>query len=108
MPKYLLIASYTAEGAKGVLKDGGTARRDAAAKAIQSVGAQMDGFYFAFGSGDAYVIIDAPDHASAAAISLAVASSGAVGTETIVLIDPSEIDAAAQKAGTLDYRPPGS
>jgi hypothetical protein len=39
MPKYLLEVSYTAEGAKGLLKEGGSKRRAAAEAAIQSVGA---------------------------------------------------------------------
>jgi hypothetical protein len=30
MPKYLLEVSYTAEGAKGLLKEGGSKRRAAA------------------------------------------------------------------------------
>jgi uncharacterized protein with GYD domain len=34
MAKYLVVASYTAEGAKGVLKDGRTKRRQAAEQAI--------------------------------------------------------------------------
>ena len=38
MPKYLLQATYTAEGAKGLLAEGGTKRRDAATKAIKSAG----------------------------------------------------------------------
>lgn len=108
MGKYLVIASYTADGAKGVLKEGGTARRDAARKAVESVGASMDAFYFAFGSDDVYLVIDAPDHASAAALSLAVGASGAVAVRTVVLMDPADIDAAASKVATIDYRPPGS
>jgi uncharacterized protein with GYD domain len=107
MAKYMLIASYTAEGAKGVLKDGGTKRRKAAKKAIESVGGTVDAFYFAFGSEDAYVLIDMPDHASAAAASLAVSSSGAVATRTVVLITPEEIDKAAEKSQSVVYRAPG-
>ena len=34
MPKYLIEASYTTEGVKGLLKDGGSKRRAAAEKAI--------------------------------------------------------------------------
>ncbi len=34
MPKYLVQASYTAEGIKGLLKDGGSQRRAAAAGAV--------------------------------------------------------------------------
>jgi uncharacterized protein with GYD domain len=107
MAKYLLTASYTADGAKGLLKEGGTKRRKAAKKAIESVGGTVDAFYFAFGSEDAYVIIDMPDHASAAAASLAISSSGAVGTHTVVLITPEEIDKAAEKSQSVAYRPPG-
>ena len=65
----------------------------------------MDSFYFAFGDVDAYSIVDLPDNASAAAISLAVAQSGAVATKTVVLLTPEEMDAARNK--TVDYRPPG-
>ena len=36
MPKYLIKASYTADGAKGLLKDGGSKRRTAAEQAIKS------------------------------------------------------------------------
>ncbi len=62
MAKYLITASYTAEGAKGVLKDGGTKRRQAAEAAIKSAGGKLEAFYFAFGESDAFVILDAPDH----------------------------------------------
>ena len=49
MPKYLIQATYTAEGAKGLLSEGGTKRRDAAAKAIKAAGGKVEAFYFAFG-----------------------------------------------------------
>ena len=60
MPKYLVMASYNAEGAKGVLKDGGTKRRQVAEAALKSVGGKVEAFYFAFGEHDLYAIIDAP------------------------------------------------
>ena len=105
MPKYLITASYTAEGAKGVLKEGGTKRRQAAEQAIKSAGGKLDAFYFAFGENDAVVIVDAPDHASVAAMSLAINASGAVRTKTVVLLTPEEIDQATKKGTT--YRAPG-
>ena len=105
MGKYLVMASYTAEGAKGLLKDGGTKRRQAAEQAIKSAGGKLEGFYFAFGDSDAFVIIDAPDHASVAAASLAINASGAVRTKTTVLLTPEEIDQATKKGTT--YRAPG-
>src|SRR5205823_14160730 len=72
MAKYLIEASYTADGAKGLLKDGGTKRRQAAEQAIKSAGGKLEGFYFAFGENDAFVIVEAPDHATVAAVSLAI------------------------------------
>src|SRR5579864_4731120 len=105
MGKYLITASYTADGAKGLLKDGGTKRREAAEQAIKSAGARMEAFYFAFGDDDAYVIIDAPDHASVVAASVAINASGAVHSKTVVLLTPEDMDHATKKSVT--YRAPG-
>ena len=105
MGKYLLTASYTADGAKGLLKDGGSKRREAAEQVIKSVGAKMEAFYFAFGDTDAYVIVDAPDHASVAAASIAINATGAVHSKTVVLLTPEDMDHATKKVVT--YRAPG-
>lgn len=105
MAKYLIEASYTAEGAKGLLKEGGSKRRDAAEQALKSVGAKLEGFYFAFGDNDAYVLVDAPDHASVAAASAAINATGLVHSKTVVLLTPEEMDSATKKAVT--YRAPG-
>jgi uncharacterized protein with GYD domain len=106
MAKYMLIGSYTAEGAKGVLKEGGSARREAARSAIESAGGSLDSFYLGFGSDDYYVVVDFPDHASAAAAALTVGASGTSRARTIVLLTPEDIDAAAQVK--VNFRPPGS
>ena len=105
MPKYLVMASYTSEGAKGLLKDGGTKRKQAAEAAMKSVGARVESFYFAFGDSDAVLIVDAPDNASVASASMAINASGAVQTKTMVLLTPEEIDQATKSNAT--YTPPG-
>jgi uncharacterized protein with GYD domain len=105
MPKFMVKASYNAEGARGLAKEGGTGRRAAVQKIIKELGGKMEAFYFAYGEADAYVISDFPDAASALAVSLAVNASGAVHCATIPLITPEEIDAACKK--TVKYRPPG-
>ncbi len=106
MPKYLLQASYTAEGAKGLLKEGGTKRRAAVEQASKSVGAKVEAFYFAFGESDAVILLDAPDNASVAAVALTVAAAGvATKIKTTVLLTPEDIDQAAKKS--VGYRPPG-
>ena len=105
MPKFLLKASYTSSGVKGVMKDGGTGRREAVQKLIEGAGGKMEAFYFAFGEADVYVIADLPDNVTAAALSAAVNSVGAVELGTVALLTPDEIDQAVKKA--VDYRPPG-
>lgn len=105
MPKYMTIASYTPEGIKGVMKDGGTGRRAAVEKAIGGMGGRVEGLYFAFGDDDVFVISEAPDNVSVAAISMAVGASGLVRARTIVLLTPEEIDAAVKK--TVAYKGPG-
>ena len=106
MAKYLITASYSAEGMKGVISKGGSARRDAVAKAVADVGGQVESFHFAFGDDDAFVIVDLPDNVSAAAIGMAVGASGGATTKTVVLLTPEEIDRAAQTQ--VSYRAPGS
>jgi len=105
MAKYLLEVSYSPEGAKGILKEGGTKRRQVVEALIKSGGGKLEAFYFAFGSNDAYLIVDAQDFASVAASNLAVTASGVARIRTIVLITPEEIDAASKKSVT--YTPPG-
>ena len=105
MPKYLIEASYAPEGAQGILKEGGSRRRDTIAKLVQDLGGTMESFYFGFGEHDAYVTVELPDNVSAATIALQVNSSGAVQAKTIVLLTPEEVDEATKK--TVKYRPPG-
>jgi uncharacterized protein with GYD domain len=106
MAKFLIKASYSAEGAKGVQSSGGTSRRDAVAKMAEGLGGRLESFYFAFGETDAYVVLDLPDNQSAAAASIAVTTAGGATSEIVVLLTPEEIDSAAKLS--VDYRPPGS
>ena len=105
MPKYLLQGSYTAEGAKGLLKDGGSKRRAAAKTLVESLGGKIECIYFAFGKTDVVAIVDMPDSASAAAASLAIGASGALTSRLTVLLTPEEIDQAGKKSAS--YTPPG-
>jgi uncharacterized protein with GYD domain len=106
MPKYLFKASYTPTGVAGIQSGGGSARRDAIAQLAESVGGSLESFYFAFGDTDSYVLFDLPDNTAATAVALAVNAAGAATVETIVLVTPEEVDAAAQQSA--DYRPPGA
>jgi uncharacterized protein with GYD domain len=76
MPKYLVEVSYTAEGAKGLIKAGGSARRVAVQKMVESLGGRLEAFFFTFGENDMLVILDLPENLTAATLSLAVMSTG--------------------------------
>ena len=105
MPKFLLQVNYTAEGARGLHKDGGTKRREVASNAAKSLGATLETFFFAFGKHDVICIADMPDAISMAALSMAVTETGAAETITTPLLTVEDIDHAVSKHSA--YRKPG-
>jgi uncharacterized protein with GYD domain len=105
MPKYLYLASYTKEGLNGLLKDGGSKRREDLGAAVKAMNGTLETLYFAFGENDVYSIVDVPDNVSAATIALKINASGAAKVKTVVLLTPEQIDAATKI--DVDYRPPG-
>ena len=106
MSKYMIRASYSPEGMKGVMAKGGTARVDAIKKLAAGAGGSLESCYFAFGSDDLYAIVDAPSHEAMAAIAGTVTSAGVLSSyQTVVLLTADQVDAAANL--TIDYTPPG-
>ena len=105
MAKYLFCGNYTAEGAKGLLKDGGSSRRGVIEEMVGNLGGSVECLYFALGETDVYLIADLPDVASATALSLTAGGSGAIQAKTVALIEPEVVDAASKMSVT--YRPPG-
>jgi uncharacterized protein with GYD domain len=106
VPKYLVMGSYTAAGAAGLRKEGGTGRRAATEQLISSLGGKVEAYYFTFGKDDFLLIADLPGNVQAAAGALAASATGAVNVRTTVLLTPEEIDAAAKQSTT--YRAPGA
>jgi uncharacterized protein with GYD domain len=107
MPKYLIQGSYSQQGLKGMLKEGGSKRREAAEQLIKGTGGRLEAYYYAFGSDDFVIIADLPSNVDAAALSFAVNASGAVQSRMTVLITPEEADQATKKMKTVKYRAPG-
>ena len=105
MSKFLIQANYVGEGLKGLMKEGGTKRRETVAQVIEGMGGKLESFYYAFGDFDVLGIADMPDNVSAVAFSMMINASGAVQGKTVVLLSPEEIDQATKK--TVNYRPPG-
>jgi len=105
MTRYLCHATYTAEGMKGLLAEGGSRRKEAVEKMVASVGGKLEAYYYAMGDTDLFCLMSLPDNVAAAAISLIVGSAGGATAKFTVLLTPEEIDAAAKK--NPNYRPPG-
>jgi uncharacterized protein with GYD domain len=106
MAKYLGIITYTAEGLKGLIAKGGTARVEASREFVASVGGSLESFYYALGADDAYIVCDLPDNAAAAATVMAAAATGMVINRMVPLLTAEEVDQAA--AARPSYQPPGS
>jgi uncharacterized protein with GYD domain len=106
MSKFLIKATYQADGVRGLLKEGGTKRRAAVQEIVEAAGGKLEAFYYAYGDDDAFIIVDLPDASTALGISLTVNASGAVRLSTLPLITPEELDAASRKG--VKYRAPGA
>src|SRR5580765_2705689 len=86
MGTYLFKASYTTEGIRGILNQGGSARLRAVKKLVSSLGGKTVCAYWAFGDRDFLLIADLPDNASAAALASRVSATGIAGISTTVLL----------------------
>jgi uncharacterized protein with GYD domain len=106
MAKYLAGITYTAEGLKGLMAQGGTARVEASREFLASAGGSLESFYFALGSDDAYIVCDLPDNVAAAATAMAAGATGMVVNRMVALLTAEEVDQAA--ATRLTYKAPGS
>jgi uncharacterized protein with GYD domain len=105
MAKFLVQFSYTGDGLKGLLKEGGSKRRAEIEQLVKSMGGKVEAYYFAYGEYDGIAIVEGEDMVNQIAGTLAINASGAVKTKTTVLITPEEVDKAVQKIPS--YRPPG-
>ena len=105
MPKYLFSGSYIGEGIKGLLKDGGSGRKEAVENLMASLGGKVESVHFAFGDDDFFIIAEVPDNVKASAGALIASASGAVSVKTTVLLTPEEVDEVSKISA--DYRPPG-
>ena len=105
MAKFLVQASYSAEGLRGLQKDKASGRKQAVQKAIESLDGKLESIHYTLGDHDVILIADLPDAISATALSLAASASGLVRTKTTALLTVEETDKAL--ARKLSYRAPG-
>ena len=105
MSKHLFYGSYSPEGYRGLIEEGGSSRIDAAKQALGSVGGSLEAFYFSYGENDFYIIVDLPSHIATTAITLAGNITGSFNIKGVPLLTPDELDEAAKLS--VDFRPPG-
>jgi uncharacterized protein with GYD domain len=107
MSKYLMHGSYSAEGVRGLLKEGGVSRRSHFRQLVEKLGGKLEAFYYAFGGDDIYAIVELPGNVDSLAVSMAVTAGGSFREGVVVLLTPEEVDQSTKKAATLGYRAPG-
>lgn len=108
MAKYLVLFSLTGETVKRFVakpSDRAVIVRELA----ESAGGSLESYYWMFGQYDGAGVFVLPDSHTMAALSLAVASSGAFTRfETHELIESSDLTAIAERARGIAYQPPGA
>ena len=107
MAKYMLRTNYTQAGVGGLLAEGGSAREAALRETVESVGGTLEGFHYALGDCDLYLIVELPDGAaSAAALALNISAAGGLTVSTTALMSAEDLDIAARTK--VRYRAPGA
>jgi uncharacterized protein with GYD domain len=107
MAEYLFHGSCTLDGVKGLLREGGSARRSHFKENVGHLGGNVEASHYAFGGDDVYSIVDLPDNVSSVALSMALAAGGGFRASTIALLAPEEVDQATRKVASVGYRAPG-
>lgn len=109
MAKFVIFFNLTS-GAIARFIEQPTDRAAAVRALLEPVGGKLDGYYFMFGEDDGMVLFDVPDSHTAAAVSLAVSSTGAfTKVHTHELIPAENLSAVLERAGSArqTYSPPG-
>jgi uncharacterized protein with GYD domain len=107
--KYVTFFTYTSETWARMIQSPGD-RTAAVRQLADSVGGSLERVYWMFGAQDGFVIFDAPDSTSAAAVSVAAGSTGAFKKlETHELLSQEQLGEvlSRSKAAVEAYRPPG-
>ena len=103
MARYIVLGSYTKEGAQGLV-DASTDRRAAMEALHASVGSKLVDYYLTRGQYDFCVISEADSFSVGAAMALKVRASGAV--ENLVTLEAVDIEEIQNIAQSVGYTPP--
>lgn len=109
MTKYAVFFTYTSDTWARMVKSPGD-RAAAVRQLVGSVGGSLEFAYWMFGAHDGFVVVDVPDSVRAAALSVAVQSTGAFKQlETHELFTQDQLGQMLSHAkdAAQAYQPPG-
>ena len=109
MSRYAFFFSYTSEAWARMISAPGD-RTAAVRQVLGSLGGSLECIYWMLGSHDGIAICELPDSVSAAAVSIAVTSTGSFArNETRELLSQEQLGQALQRASTTAraFQPPG-
>jgi uncharacterized protein with GYD domain len=108
MAHYLIQGGYAPEAWAGLVKNPED-RTAAVRAAFESLGGRLDALYYTFGADDFIVLGEVPGNVQAAAVAIAVASTGRYRNfRTTPLLTAQEIVQAMQGAAKVSLRPAGT
>jgi uncharacterized protein with GYD domain len=109
MPQYAIFFTYSSDTWARMIKSPGD-RTAAVRQLADSVGGSIESLYWMFGAHDGIAVADVPDSVSAAALSVAVGSTGAFQhLETHELFTQDQLNQMLSRAkdATQVYQAPG-
>ncbi len=105
MAKFISFARYTAQGAKGMLKNSAAAREASIRRAVEGAGGKVLSVYWTQGRYNFVLISEGEDETTGVMLQLAAQAAGiADDFETMRLFDAAAIDGAMRHAA--HYKPP--
>jgi uncharacterized protein with GYD domain len=106
MPLYMSRFGYKPEVWAGLIRSPEN-REEAVGRTLEEAGCKLRGLWYAFGEGDGFALIEAPDNKAMAGVAIAIASSGAFRSfETTPLMTQAETLEALQFAAGVGYAAP--
>ena len=107
MAHYLFQGGYAPEAWAGLIENPED-RTAVVRAALESIGGTLEALYFAFGADDFVGLAEVPDKIQAAAVSIAVASTGRYRNFRLTpLLTAQEMVQAMQGARQVNFRPAG-
>ncbi|HUO72147.1 MAG TPA: GYD domain-containing protein [Thermoanaerobaculaceae bacterium] len=108
MPQFLVQFSYASRSIKSLVEQPDVDHAGQASAMVASLGGRLLGYWYSFGAFDGVVLIEGPDHSTAAAVAMAIGGTGEVSRlETTVLLTMEEAQQASRTAAAATHLPPG-